>query len=662
MAVSAIDRDRRRSHLRSLVLRPHPDAARNRQMFGLGAVPYVAVSFGVLVVIHRITSLWQPVDLWDMPFFPAAGVAVALGVRSLRWPSVFWPTIAAVFAASVADLAMRSASGPRGVLAGGAATALQAAIGSYALHAAAANTDTPGVGRTLLQAAFVLGGCAVGAAVAALGYRGADDHAAFVVHWAVGNLFSIAIVSPLLLLRGATWPSDRARRAVFAELLATAATVVGLAVWLLRLDSIYLAIPVAALVWVGARFGARGAFPLAAAVAAVASRYAATRSGPLAMDGLGLLDIHLVLAAAAFGVHLSVSQYERERAIRRRLDTATAAREAAEVRVRRLADSAFAGVLQVNGDLNVVLANEAFSRVLGRAPGELVGRPARVLFDDESWNAGRGLMRALLGMRAVQTDVRFRHADGHEVVLFGTMRGERDRASGEVIVTSVFVDVTGQRRSEQLQRELQDRVARAEHDERRRLGRALHDGPIQELAAVDLRLGTMRRASARTSPEVSEELREIESVVEHVIGHLRGALADLVPGDVTSGRLGPVLQDFAVRLDHEERLSVHLADADQPITGPIAEVLYSIGREAITNAVRHSGAANLWIRLARTDGGSAVIEIADDGVGFRRDSHQDPMHLGLLSMRERAIEVGGSCAVTSQPAGGTSVVVRVPVR
>ena len=90
----------------------------------------------------------------------------------------------------------------------------------------------------------------------------------------------------------------------------------------------------------------------------------------------------------------------------------------------------------------------------------------------------------------------------------------------------------------------------------------------------------------------------------------------------------------------------------------VKEALYRIAQEALRNAVKHGHPRRLDVNL-KARGGELMLEIADDGVGF--DAHgRFPGHLGLRSMRERALAVGGSLKVVSARGHGTRIVVRVP--
>ncbi len=146
-----------------------------------------------------------------------------------------------------------------------------------------------------------------------------------------------------------------------------------------------------------------------------------------------------------------------------------------------------------------------------------------------------------------------------------------------------------------------------------------------------------------------------------MISQLRGTLADLTPADLGSVRLGEVLGDLAARLDTEGRLKVHVAPNSPVVGEPIGGVVFAIGREAITNAIRHSGAANLWITVARSPT-RLTLRVEDDGVGFSAPDLYDSGHLGLRTMRSRAFELGGVCTISNDAVhGGTRVDVVIPV-
>jgi signal transduction histidine kinase len=117
------------------------------------------------------------------------------------------------------------------------------------------------------------------------------------------------------------------------------------------------------------------------------------------------------------------------------------------------------------------------------------------------------------------------------------------------------------------------------------------------------------------------------------------------------GALGQLAESLAVPVDLD-------AGDHGPLPAAVEVAAYRIAAEALTNVVRHSGAARCVVRLD-TRCGELLVEVADDGVGISADAQAG---VGLLSLRERAAELGGRSEVTCPPEGGTVVRAWLPMR
>jgi len=199
-------------------------------------------------------------------------------------------------------------------------------------------------------------------------------------------------------------------------------------------------------------------------------------------------------------------------------------------------------------------------------------------------------------------------------------------------------------------------------EERNRIAREIHDTLAQGLAGIALRLEAADAAledgrpdSARASVGRALELarRSLEEARRSVLDlraaplegrGLRAALADLA---VEAGRQGGP----AVAFDHR-------GPADEP-PARVGLGLYRIAQEAIANALRHAGAANVRLCL-EVGAGRAALSVEDDGRGF--DPGAAPAgRFGLLGMRERARLLGGQLAIDSAPGAGTRLRAEVPL-
>jgi len=88
-------------------------------------------------------------------------------------------------------------------------------------------------------------------------------------------------------------------------------------------------------------------------------------------------------------------------------------------------------------------------------------------------------------------------------------------------------------------------------------------------------------------------------------------------------------------------------------------MLLRIAQEALANVRKHASATAVEVALSKSDGGT-LLTVRDDGCGFDASAPEEPGHLGLALMRERASITGGWCSIESEPGHGTTVRAWVP--
>jgi signal transduction histidine kinase/type II secretory pathway pseudopilin PulG len=205
------------------------------------------------------------------------------------------------------------------------------------------------------------------------------------------------------------------------------------------------------------------------------------------------------------------------------------------------------------------------------------------------------------------------------------------------------------------QSRLADETARVE--ERSRIARELHDAISQDLFSASLLAGGLQKALPADSP-VQAEVRALRETLAGSMNEMRAMLLELRPAVLDERGLVPALRDLCAA--YSERLGVSVeADLDSVEVAPPADhALLRIAQEGLANAVRHSEARRIRLRLVR-DGDRAELTVADDGRGFDEQA-QSPHGLGLRVMRERARELGGAVSVESNPGRGTELVAWLP--
>jgi signal transduction histidine kinase len=198
--------------------------------------------------------------------------------------------------------------------------------------------------------------------------------------------------------------------------------------------------------------------------------------------------------------------------------------------------------------------------------------------------------------------------------------------------------------------------------ERSRLARELHDAVTQKLFSIRARARAAAVLAGREPFDSGRVIAEIEAVGAlgaEAHAELRAVIDGLAPPDLQDGGLASSLRRYAVLAGRAFGIPVTFTAAELPALGTRQEAaLYRVAQEALHNALRHSGAAAVRVRLAAT-ARRVTLEIGDDGHGFTPEAPSGGV--GLASMRERAEAVGGVLTIRSGESG-TMVRMTVPLK
>ncbi len=230
-------------------------------------------------------------------------------------------------------------------------------------------------------------------------------------------------------------------------------------------------------------------------------------------------------------------------------------------------------------------------------------------------------------------------------------RARLDRVSRQAAVAVHSVLLTREaRRARQL-------AVVAREEERRRLRWDLHDGIAPLIAGLALQAETARDLVQTDPPATGRILERLAPQLAAAVADVRAIVHELRPAALDELGLGGAVAELAARFDRPgTRVRVETAGiADLPAAVDLAA--YRIVAEAVTNAVRHGGAASVDVTVRR-EADQVRVSVADDGRGLPAGIEPG---VGLTSMRVRAEELGGRFEVTAPPSGGTTVTATIPL-
>jgi len=199
--------------------------------------------------------------------------------------------------------------------------------------------------------------------------------------------------------------------------------------------------------------------------------------------------------------------------------------------------------------------------------------------------------------------------------------------------------------------------AAAAVEERQRLARDLHDAVTQTLFSASLIADVLPRIWERNPAEARRRVEELRQLSRGALAEMRALLMELRPTALLEAPLADLLRQLGDAFTGRARAPISLT-VDGSATELPSEVkvtLYRIAQEALNNAAKHAGAAQVWISLHCTPE-RAILAVRDDGAGFEPDQVASN-NLGLRIMRERAQAIGATLTVDSEPGEGTEIIV-----
>ncbi|WP_317923993.1 MASE1 domain-containing protein [Cupriavidus sp. TA19] len=210
-------------------------------------------------------------------------------------------------------------------------------------------------------------------------------------------------------------------------------------------------------------------------------------------------------------------------------------------------------------------------------------------------------------------------------------------------------------------RRLESELIRIGDHQQRLIGRELHDGLGQHLTSLGFYCATVSRELQKQGNPAAADAATVVELVKQASLMARRIAHGLDPVTMESGDLSVALQGLAETTRSLNGIGCTLriaADVDLP--DPAMQTnLYRAAQEAVNNALKYSQGSHIWIDLER-QGDGQTLSISDDGVGIEPEQMERTSGLGLHNLRHRASLLDGSCTVTRNAMGGTTVAISYP--
>ena len=342
-----------------------------------------------------------------------------------------------------------------------------------------------------------------------------------------------------------------------------------------------------------------------------------------------------------------------------------------EERFRTLVENLHVGVALLGPKGEILFANPAALEIFGLSLEQVLGKTSSdfglMAFREDGTEIPfemRPTPRALATGQAIRNEVMGWRRPGSgemfwisgEVVPLWSKDGKPDK------LVAAFSDITKRKEAEEALHQLSARLLRLQDEERRRMGRELHDSLAQSVMAVNLDLAQVARSPKPLGKQARHALSEARGILREMSREIRTLSYLLHPPVLDELGLASAVKEYAHGFSERSGIALEIdIPPGFPRMPPEAEIaFFRIVQESLANIQRHSGSSTGGIRLWNGQG-RVQLEISDRGRGIAPKSQSEGteaskasrLGVGILGMRERMAQLGGTLEVQSDPSGTT---------
>jgi len=391
---------------------------------------------------------------------------------------------------------------------------------------------------------------------------------------------------------------------------------------------------------------------------------------------LALLDVSAQgLARGEFHHHVAVAGRDELATLGRAFNHATRqlrelyeALRISEARFRSLIENSSDLVLVVNSEGTIQYVSPSSERVIGLNSESLLEKNIFEFVDSADLASARNIFSSKTSGTSPAVELRFQHADGTLHILEVIASNLIDEPSVEGIVVNAR-DVTDRKRSEEAIRQLSTRMLRIQEEEQRRIARDVHDSTSQEMTALTLTLGALRKSKEGFSLNAREKIAECLTLAKRTARQIRTFSYLLHPPMLDEFGLWAALRAFIEEFRSRSGLRVTL-EISPELEGlrldPNCEMaLFRLVQEALANVHRHAGSRTAVVSIEPQDH-FVKVSVADAGRGIPSKvlkeinaSGSRFVGVGIAGMKERVRQIGGHLNIQSG-SEGTTVTALIP--
>ncbi|WP_262174793.1 sensor histidine kinase [Saccharococcus sp. Marseille-Q5394] len=209
-------------------------------------------------------------------------------------------------------------------------------------------------------------------------------------------------------------------------------------------------------------------------------------------------------------------------------------------------------------------------------------------------------------------------------------------------------------RAEAQDKLIQERIVQ----ERQRLARELHDSVSQQLFAASMLMSAINEQEHEQT--MQKPLFQVERMIQQAQLEMRALLLHLRPAALNNKSLAEGLEELLVELKEKVTFDIRYRLEEVSLSKGAEDHLFRIAQETLSNTLRHAQATEVDVLFVERDD-LAIFRVQDNGVGFEESDGKGGSY-GLQNVKERAIEIGGTCKIVSVPSQGTIVEVKLPTK